>query len=455
MREPRKKVLVIDDNALMGEILADYLRTEDLAVRVAKSGEQGLRMLAAEPADVVVIDLVMPGMGGLEILARTTRRRPHPEVIIVTAFGTVETAVRAVQLGAFDYLQKPVNPEVLRETVLRAIERQRLLASNDELRHGIELYEHCRRIISSTHRSMLLEQALWALLAATGAQSGLVRLLQPEQDEARLVAHEGLSSGQALDLGRSVEEVMLRDAHARPVVSKLEDGLTALVLPISRGDTATAVIAAFKLPEGSFSDADLRDAQFLADQVGFSMRYPVRSGEEHDVFVDEQTGLYNSRYFDIIVDRELIVAQSEPSRARIFSLLVIAVDEMGAVTDRFGKRIGSKVLVEVGRVTRHRVREVDPVFRMRPDRYSVLLRGSDSDEAKYVAERVRRAIESHPFLSREGLELRLTVSIAIVSFPEHGLSKERLLELIETALVDERREAANTVILPGGETGGV
>jgi two-component system cell cycle response regulator len=450
MRDGRDQVLIIDDNALMGEILADYLRTEDLAVRVAKSGEQALRMLAAEPADVVVIDLVMPGMGGLEILARATRRQPHPEVIIVTAYGTVETAVRAIQLGAFDYLQKPVNPEVLRDTVLRAIERRRLLAASEELRQSIDLLEHCRRMSASHDRAAIVEQALWALLASTSSPSGLVLLVARGDGDRRVLADEGLTASQATDLSRSLEEQVLRETINRPRTFPLEEGVTALATPVRAGDELVAVVAAFKPRAGDFSPADVRHAQFVGEQAGLALRFPSHRREDgDDVYVDAPTGLYNQRYFEVMLAREIVVAQAEPGAGRTFSILVVALDDVGAVNDRLGHRIGSKVLVEIARVIRHRVRDIDPVFRLEDHVYGVLLRGSDLEESRFVAERILEDVAAHPFLKREGLELRLTVSVAIASYPQHAATQERLVELATRGLAD--RSGPGMVIVPTSE----
>ena len=92
----------------------------------APDGAQALALLAREPRDLVITDLKMPGMSGLELLKRIKDDFPEIIVIVVTAFGTIESAVEAMRSGAFDYLIKPVNTEALRLIVSRALEYHRL-----------------------------------------------------------------------------------------------------------------------------------------------------------------------------------------------------------------------------------------------------------------------------------------------------------------------------------------
>src|SRR5438876_8415882 len=108
---------------------------------VAKSGREGLERFKQTPADFVITDLKMEGLDGVEVLRSVRELDPDLPAMIITAFGTVETAVEAMKLGAFDFLQKPFAPEVVRLKVERALElrrtrqeRGRLAAENEYLR---------------------------------------------------------------------------------------------------------------------------------------------------------------------------------------------------------------------------------------------------------------------------------------------------------------------------------
>ncbi|HVY37859.1 MAG TPA: sigma-54 dependent transcriptional regulator [Polyangia bacterium] len=137
------RVLIIDDNETMREGLGATVRRMGHEAMLAPSGDEGLRQFAAAhgAVDFVITDLKMDGRGGLEVVKAVTERDPDCPVMIVTAFGTVETAVEAMRLGAFDFLQKPFAPEVVRLKVARALElraerraRERAEAENAALR---------------------------------------------------------------------------------------------------------------------------------------------------------------------------------------------------------------------------------------------------------------------------------------------------------------------------------
>ena len=123
-------VLIIDDERLFRTLVADHLTKEGYRVVAAPGGEEGLKTLAAEPVDVVLLDLIMPGLDGMEVLRLIKRDRPELPVIMVTGYRTPERAINAVQDGAFDVVGKPVNLEELTRIVGRAV----LLAKSTQVK---------------------------------------------------------------------------------------------------------------------------------------------------------------------------------------------------------------------------------------------------------------------------------------------------------------------------------
>jgi len=106
-------------------------------VRTASSGEDGLRLFEQEAGDAVVTDITMPGMGGMEVLARIREKDEQLPVIVITAYGTIESAVEAMKKGAFDYITKPFNRDELRMTLEKALTLRRLQRENLELRAAV------------------------------------------------------------------------------------------------------------------------------------------------------------------------------------------------------------------------------------------------------------------------------------------------------------------------------
>ena len=114
------KVLVVDDEANLRKVLATMLRRTGYDVTVAADGEQGLAEFQKGGADIVVTDLVMPKVGGMEVLRAVNSSNPDVPVIIITAHGTVDSAVEAIKLGAFDYITKPFDQAEIQSVIAKA-----------------------------------------------------------------------------------------------------------------------------------------------------------------------------------------------------------------------------------------------------------------------------------------------------------------------------------------------
>lgn len=118
----RPVILVVDDKPNMLRLMTKVFRA-DGDVKTAAGGAEALRLLACEPIDVVLCDLKMPDMDGLDVLRASKRLRPGAEFVLMTAYASVGTAVEALKLGAYDYISKPFEPEEARAVVLRALGR--------------------------------------------------------------------------------------------------------------------------------------------------------------------------------------------------------------------------------------------------------------------------------------------------------------------------------------------
>jgi DNA-binding NtrC family response regulator len=134
----RARLVVIDDEKNAADALGALLRDDGYETAVAYDAEAALRLLEAQEPDLVLTDLRLPGMDGLELLGRIRQMHPQTMVILMTAYGTVKNAVKAMKLGAEDYLAKPVDVEELELVVSRALEKKSLLAEASVLRQRLE-----------------------------------------------------------------------------------------------------------------------------------------------------------------------------------------------------------------------------------------------------------------------------------------------------------------------------
>ena len=139
-QEPRKaiSVLVVDDEQIMQDSCSRILVKEGYSVSTADCGEAALEQCDRESYDLVLLDLKMPGMGGIKTLSRLKEMDPGITILIMTGYPSIETAVRAIKLGAYDYITKPFTPDALRFAINRALERKHLIVENQHLRHQLK-----------------------------------------------------------------------------------------------------------------------------------------------------------------------------------------------------------------------------------------------------------------------------------------------------------------------------
>lgn len=117
-------VLIVDDEDDFRETLVRRLTKRDLNVWGAENGQRALDLLESRAFDVVILDVKMPGMDGIETLAKMKKKRPLTEVILLTAHASVESGIEGMKLGAFDYLMKPINIDELLDKVHQAYQRK-------------------------------------------------------------------------------------------------------------------------------------------------------------------------------------------------------------------------------------------------------------------------------------------------------------------------------------------
>jgi DNA-binding NtrC family response regulator len=120
----KPRVLIVDDEEKFVDYLRKRLENRDLAVAVALSGEAALDVLAKSPQDVVVLDVLMPGMDGIATLREIKTREPLTEVIMLTGHASVESAIDGMKLGAYDYLMKPCETDDLVDKIRKAYSRK-------------------------------------------------------------------------------------------------------------------------------------------------------------------------------------------------------------------------------------------------------------------------------------------------------------------------------------------
>ena len=138
MNNRTARILVVDDEFSVRDSLYNWFRKDGHEVTAVENATLALKALQDHSFDVALLDIKMPGMDGMELQEHVHSIDPQIAVIMITAFAAVDTAVRALKQGAFDYVTKPIDPDELSHLVLRALEQRRLRDENTQLRETID-----------------------------------------------------------------------------------------------------------------------------------------------------------------------------------------------------------------------------------------------------------------------------------------------------------------------------
>ena len=269
MTTERVRVLIAEDEPHLGAILERYLAGRGYAVTTRSDGRAALEALRAHPFDVALLDVVMPEMDGLEVLRHVRQERPCPEVIIITGNGTTETAINAINMGAYDYLAKPYRMAEIDVLVRRACEKRQLARENEQLRSRLARVDAVPEILTR-YAPM---QAVLALVERTAASDAPV-LISGERGTGRgLVAralhrHSHRSSAPIVELSCTATPEHLLEGElfgvegprgtnserigGRPGLLELADGGTMLVDDVGRLPIALQERLLEVLERGSF-----------------------------------------------------------------------------------------------------------------------------------------------------------------------------------------------------------
>ncbi|HUL60028.1 MAG TPA: diguanylate cyclase [Anaeromyxobacteraceae bacterium] len=436
-------VLLVDDERFARTLYSDYLRGAGYEVEVADGAESALVQLAYRRFDVLLTDMILPGAkDGLELLEAAKQLDPDVEVIVITALDKVDPAVRAMKLGASDYLVKPVTPEALQLAVDKCLANRALLRENEALRAHLKLFETCQRLAATLDREKLVPMALGAIAVECGG-GHTAALLERTPERGWVVAGAaGLAAEEQEALLAAAQPALADLVLGRPIPLQLPPGAPApgaICFPV--GDDSAIDAAAVVPVGGAVFPQAAEAASFVCRHLALALKNVGRLRQVEDLaYVDDLTHLYNTRYLHLALDRAI-------EGGHPFSILFMDLDRFKSVNDQHGHLSGSKLLVEVGRVLRSCVRDDDVVVRYGGDEYVLVLVGIDSGGALKVAERIRRAIEDHRFLSREGARVRVTASIGLASFPEHAQAKAEILDLADRAMYRGKRTTRNVVYI--------
>jgi len=448
-----ERVLVVEDDSFFRETFKDLLMEDGYEVDVASSGAEALEILCHKEYHVVVTDLVMKGISGLDLLSRVKQFDPAIEVILVTGHANVETAILALKNGARDYLIKPINHDEFKHTVALCVEQRRLLEENQELKGLVNLYQVSQTIANCLELERLYKLVIDSIAKEAEVSRGAGFFLEGD----KLVLRE---LKQLPQINKEKMGVLLSPYLKHPnkkneyVIVPVDENVfnnhgirdvkEAMLLFVRSKAQLQGVILLFSEPGRGFRrDLNSKNLHFLLEQSSLAFDNAARFAQARNLAnIDELTGLFNYRYLDIALEHEIKRTERYGSN---LSLIFLDLDLFKNVNDTHGHLIGSKVLKEVGLLLKKLTREVDFVFRYGGDEFTIILIETGMSGAACVAERIRMSIENHKFLASDGYNIKITACLGYSCFPDDSRSKTELLELADQAMYHGKVSGKNMV----------
>ncbi len=211
---------------------------------------------------------------------------------------------------------------------------------------------------------------------------------------------------------------------------------------IARGRTI-GVVEIINRVGGRFTRADLQLLMTLVEPCAIAIENALLFQRAEQLTVtDDLTKLFNSRYLNLYIGREI----KRCKRHNVpLSVIFLDLDGFKSINDQYGHLAGSRTLAEVGGILAASVRESDVLARYGGDEFVVVLPETPAAGAVVIAERIRRAIEEHPFLQAQGLQARISASLGIAAYPDHALTPEGLIQKADQAMYRVKEQDKNGI----------
>jgi putative nucleotidyltransferase with HDIG domain len=276
------QILVVDDELVIRQILADFLSMEGYQVQTAEDGKAAIDRLEATTFDIVISDMKMPRMGGIELIETIRDRGIDVLTVIMTAYGTVETAIDAMKKGAYDYLLKPFKMEEVIRVVERGLQNRKLQRENMILRETIALYRASEDISSSLSLPEVLDQLTGTTLRESPAdeviihltaEGGAVSLCTRAARDAHKYQPEDVNLTALLAAHAEGRPVLMHGEHGTPYLVEGAPTVTSLVsVPLRVQQRIVGVATAVSVTPGNrFSEGQRKLLSVLGGRAAASI----------------------------------------------------------------------------------------------------------------------------------------------------------------------------------------
>jgi two-component system cell cycle response regulator len=450
------RVLVVDDIAANVKLLEARLSAEYFDVVTAMSGKEALAICERAECDVVLLDVMMPDLDGLEV-CRRLKGNPathHIPVIMVTALDQPSDKVRGLEAGADDFLTKPISELAL---IARVRSLARLKMVTDELRMrvltsrdiGIESPE--REAVADTGRNgrVLIVDDRPASYERIAAMLAKEHQVEVETDPNQAVFHAADGNFDLLIVSLGLENFDALRLCSQ--VRSLDRTRNLPILAITEPDNNARMLRGLEIGVNDFLIRPIDKNELLArarSQVR-KRRYTERLRDNVQMSIemaitDALTGLFNRRYMESHVGT---LIEQATARGKPLATLVIDIDHFKAVNDTHGHDAGDDVLRDFALRLKRSIRGIDLACRYGGEEFVIVMPETDMAVAAMVAERLRRRIAAEPFPIQQGARaIPVTISIGIASLRGKDDTAAALLKRADQALYRAKSDGRNRVV---------
>jgi two-component system cell cycle response regulator len=446
-------ILVVDDDRFFREIVRDLLARKGHQVTLAEGGAQALELAAGARFDVVVSDVVMPGIDGFALIAALRERDPSQEIILVSNRQDVKGSVTALRAGVADCLVKPVEEADLQLAVERALERAALRRERTRLQDEASslarypaIHQRCLEFLAQPELEWLQERVLAELAAFCDAQSGALWLLE-EKAELVLRAYRGLLDKHFLSERFAIDEALGKRVSAAAPWLSGEGRARALFVPLVSGGEVVGLVQLSDPIAGDFRADDLQSARILADFAGVALRNARRFLALQRLGLrDRDTAAYNLSYFTDYASKEIYKARRY---GRTFSLLTFSIDNLPQVKLRLGADVARRATRGIIRALSKIVRDSDVIAKASEQEFYLLLPETDFFGAMMFSRRARAAVRDDKDVQDVEGHLPLSLVWGASTFPKDGEDFDELVHVCRRRM-DERRASLQRKLMLDG-----
>ncbi|MBN2498914.1 MAG: response regulator [Deltaproteobacteria bacterium] len=445
------RILLVDDEEFYLRLFSDILASRRYYVRTAKSGEEAMELLGSDHFDLLITDLLMPGIDGLELTRMVREQYAWMDIIVITQRDDVRLAVKSMRMGVFEYLVKPIDRDELLLTLDRLLERRRLVDQQnkliDESMQYLEaqtVYRRCLDILSTLDFENLCEMILRHMLQATGSQGAMLWLTSPDGrsaadggDRLNLTAYRGLVSlddfPSSINMSQGEYEQPFRDGEpffAAPwKVLGMEEQSTgraeALFIPLVVDGVPVGLLLLLDKLREDFTERDQNIASTMAEFSAIALKNARRYQALERVGLKDPTSTaYNLTYFIDYAGKEIYKARRY---SRSFSLVTVVIDRFEFLREHFKSEICGQMSRKLAESISRVVRDSDILARVSDSEYYVLLPETDSLGARMFIRRSQETFRTDSFISQMSRDYPVSVTLGAATFPLDGADFDELL----------------------------